>query len=140
MNAAEGIPRQLPALERDSAFFWTAGADGRLHICRCASCGRYLHPPLPRCPLCGGDVGPQPVSGHGRVASFTINLQAWKPGLAVPFVFAAVELAEQRELYVFTNIVGCAPDDVRIGMPVEVQFEPHDDIWLPLFRPDGARR
>src|SRR3546814_5944539 len=38
-------------------------------------------------------------------ASYTINYEAWVPGLQVPFVFAAVELAEQRELYVFTNLL-----------------------------------
>ena len=56
----------------------------------------------------------------------------------MPFVFAAVELAEQAELYVFTNIVGCPPEDVRTGMPVEVIFEQHDEIYLPLFQPAGA--
>jgi uncharacterized OB-fold protein len=80
-------------------------------------------------------MAPQPVSGRGRVASFTINRQPWVPGLAVPFVFAAVELVEQAELYVFTNIVGCAVEAVRIGMSVEVTFEAHGAIHLPLFRP-----
>jgi uncharacterized OB-fold protein len=132
--------RQPPALEPDTAFFWTAGAEGRLKICRCQSCGRYQHPPLPRCPSCGGeDVSPETVSGRGRVATFTINQQPWVPGLATPFVFAAVELAEQAELYVFTNIIGCAPDAVRIGMPVEVSFEPLGEaIYLPMFQPSGA--
>lgn len=140
MSQAASAPvaqRQLPALEPDTEFFWTAGAEGRLKISRCQDCGRYQHPPLPRCPSCGGEVAPEPVSGRARVASYTINQQAWVPGLAVPFVFAAVELVEQAELYVFTNIVGCPPEAVRIGMPVEVIFEPHGDIYLPLFQPTG---
>jgi uncharacterized OB-fold protein len=137
--SAPAAQRQLPALERDTEFFWMAGADGSLLICRCESCGRYLHPPLPRCPTCdGGRVSPAPVSGRGRVASFTVNQQAWVPGLAVPFVFAAVELVEQAELYVFTNIVGCPVEAVRIGMSVEVLFEPHGEVFLPLFQPAGA--
>ncbi|MET0269176.1 MAG: OB-fold domain-containing protein [Sphingomonas sp.] len=131
-------PRTLPALERDSRFYWEAGADGVLRVQRCA-CGRYQHPPLPRCPACGGhDLAPHAVSGRGRVATFTVNAQAWRPGLAVPYVFAAVELAEQAELYVFTNIVGCAPDAARIGLPVEVTFEQAGDVWLPMFRPADA--
>lgn len=144
MSEARSAPpparRQLPALEPDNAFFWTAGAQGRLMISRCQACGRYQHPPLPRCPACGGEaVAPETVSGRGRVATFTVNHQAWAPGLAVPFVFAAVELAEQAELYVFTNIVGCAPDAVRIGMPVEVVFEQLGEVvYLPMFQPAGA--
>jgi uncharacterized OB-fold protein len=125
----------LPALEPESAFFWTAGAQGRLKICRCQSCRRYVHPPLPRCGACGGDTAPEDVSGLGRVATFTVNHQAWRPGMAVPFVFAAVELVEQAELYVFSNIVGCPVEAVRAGLPVEVRFEPHEDVFLPMFQP-----
>lgn len=78
---------------------------------------------------------PSGVSGRGRIASFTINHQQWIPRLAVPFVFAAVELIEQSELYVFTNIIDCRVDNVCIGMAVEVVFERHDDVFLPMFRP-----
>jgi hypothetical protein len=108
-----------------------------MEILRCRDCRRYLHPPLPRCPACGGGVAPEPVSGRARVASFTVNHQPWRPGLAVPYVFAAVELVEQAELYVLTNIVGCPPDAVTIGMPVAVRFERQDDVYLPLFAPAG---
>lgn len=129
-------PRQLPALDPDTAFFWEGGAGGRLVIARCETCARYIHPPLPRCPACGGTPSPAAVSGKARVASFTVNMQPWLPTLPVPYVFAAVELVEQPELYVFTNIVCCPPEAVRIGMPVSVTFLQQDDVYLPLFRPD----
>lgn len=138
-RASDTARRQLPALEDETAFFWAAGAQGRLLICRCGDCRRYQHPPLPRCIACGGlQMNPAPVSGRARVASFTVNHQVWVPNLAVPYVFAAVELIEQPELYVFTNIVGCPVGDVRIGMDVEVVFEQLEDVFLPLFRPIGA--
>jgi uncharacterized OB-fold protein len=66
-----------------------------------------------------------------------VNYQQWVPGLEVPYVFAAVELIEQPELYVFTNIIGCPVEEVRIGMNVEVVFERHDEVYLPMFRPMG---
>jgi len=37
-----------------------------------------------------------------------------------------------------TNIVECPPDAVYVGMPVEVRFEQHDDVWIPLFAPRAA--
>lgn len=136
---SEGAARQLPALDPDTQFFWIAGAEGRLKISRCVACRRFVHPPLPRCAACGSfDLTPAVVSGRGRVASFTVNHQPWLRGLAVPYVFAAVELEEQAELYVLTNIVDCAVDAVRIGMWVRVRFEKQDDVWLPLFRPSDA--
>lgn len=130
--------RKLPELEPDTAFFWTSGEDGKLRIQRCRDCRHYQHPPLPRCPRCHSEaVAPEEVSGEAKVATYTINYEPWLPGLQVPFVFAAVELAEQKELYVFTNIL--APiDAVRIGQPVTVSFERHDDVWLPMFKPVEA--
>jgi uncharacterized OB-fold protein len=126
-------------LDKDQAFFWTAGAQGRLQILRCRHCGRFQHPPLPRCVACGSlEMRPEPVSGQARLKSFTVNHQPWVPGLDLPYVFAVVELIEQPELYVFTNIVGCNAEDVRTGMAVEVTFEKQEDVWLPLFRPRGA--
>jgi uncharacterized OB-fold protein len=129
-------PRQLPAVDPETAFFWASGAENQLQISRCAACGFYIHPPLPNCPECrSAQVTPFPVSGRARVATFTVNHQRWVPGLPVPFVFAAVELIEQPELYVFTNIIGCPVEDVRIGMAVSVVFERHGDIYLPMFQP-----
>lgn len=130
--------RKLPRLEPETEFFWTSGADGQLRIQCCSDCGTWQHPPLPRCPSCGSEqVAPRVTSGKGRIASYTINHERWLPGLEVPFVFAAVELAEQSELYVFTNIL--APiDTIRLGMPVVVEFEHHEDVWLPMFRPHEA--
>ena len=36
-----------------------------------------------------------------------------------------------------TNIIECDNDDLEIGMPVEVQFEECDDVFLPMFKPAG---
>lgn len=130
--------RKLPVIDDETGFFWTGGADGRLMIQRCGDCRRYQHPPLPRCPACHSEaVAPEPVSGRGRVKTLTVNHQAWLPGLPVPFVFAAIELVEQDELYVFSNVLAPS-DEVTMGMLVEVTFEHHEDVWLPLFRPAAS--
>ena len=131
-----GPPRPLPALDQENEPFWTGGADGKLLIARCGDCGNHVHPATDFCPRCEGrDVTPQPVSGRAKVFAFTINHRAWIPGLPVPYVLALVELDEQADIRLPTNIVGCPPEDVRVGMPVEVFFEQHEDIFVPLFRP-----
>jgi len=132
--------RKLPLIEADTAFFWQSGADGVLRIQRCGACGHWQHPPFPRCTACHGEaLSPQPVSGRGRVVTYTVNHEAWLPGLDVPFLFAAVELVEQAELHVFTNLL-MPVDAARIGMAVRVTFEQHEDVWLPLFVPDEDAR
>jgi uncharacterized protein len=129
-------PRKLPQLTRETEAFWTGGKDGQLLIQRCTQCGLYQHPPLPICSACRTEtVGPQAVSGKGKVKTYTVNHQPWLPGLDDPFVFAAVELEEQPELYVFSNILA-PPEAVRSGMRVKVCFEHHEDVWLPMFEPD----
>jgi len=128
----------LPALEPESERFWRACREGRLEITRCAACRWYVHPPRPVCPRCGGrEVAWEPVSGRATVVSYTVNHQRWMPGMDVPYTIGLVELVEQADLRLTTNIVGCAPDAVTIGMPVRVTFQPaSDEIALPLFAPD----
>jgi uncharacterized OB-fold protein len=139
MSETELPERPLPALEPMTEFYWTSGADGQLRIARCQSCRHYIHPPVPFCAACGSlEVAEEAVSGKGRIATYTVNEQQWVPGLEVPYVIAAVELAEQAELYVFANVVGCPADAVRSGMPVEVLFEQHGEIFIPLFQLEGG--
>ena len=131
--------RVLPAPTPETASFWTSGRDGRLRIQRCTQCEYYIHPPTPVCPRCGGRaVEPTVVSGHATVFAVTVNHQAWTPDLQVPYAMAIVELPEQDGLRMSTSIVGCPPDEVRIGMDVTVTFEDHDPLYLPMFAPSGS--
>jgi uncharacterized OB-fold protein len=75
------------------------------------------------------------VSGDGTVYSFTVDHYPFNPSVPVPYVVALVELVEQQDLRLPTNIVDCDPAVVRIGIPVHVAFEPQDDVWVPVFRP-----
>lgn len=75
------------------------------------------------------------MSGRGRVAAYTINRQPWLPGYPPPYVVAMIELAEQPDVRVVSNVVGIAPEAVAPGLEVEVFFEQWEDIWIPLFRP-----
>ena len=134
MSAASPF-RVQPALDDENRFFWTSGEDGRLRFLRCRACRYFLHPPSPRCPRCGSrELAPEAVSGRGEVFSFTVNHQPWD-GATEPWVIALVSFPEQDDLRLTTNIVGCEPDDVRIGMPVQVTFEQHDLVFFPLFEP-----
>ncbi|MET0137759.1 MAG: OB-fold domain-containing protein [Sphingobium sp.] len=133
-----GNVRILPGLDALNRPYWTGGAEGQLLITRCTSCARYQHPPGPDCPVCRAAAEPVPVSGRGRIKSFTINRQKWLPDMATPFVFAAVEIEEQAGLYLCTNIVGCPVEQVDFDMAVEVCFLEQEDVFLPMFRPSSA--
>jgi uncharacterized OB-fold protein len=128
--------RLLPPVDDDNREFWTSGASGRLRLPWCAACDRWVFPPTRTCPGCGGGADYRAVSGKGRVFTFTVNHQPYNPEVPVPYVIAIVELAEQERLRFTTNVVGCPPNEVEIGMPVRVTFEQQGDVFVPIFEPD----
>jgi uncharacterized OB-fold protein len=83
------------------------------------------------------------VSGRATVAAYTINRQNWIPGFEPPYIVAIVELDDEPDVRLITNVVGVPIEDVGIGMAVEVFFEDwtalsgHEEsrVWIPLFRP-----
>jgi hypothetical protein len=124
----------LPQPDQDTAFFWEAAARGELHILRCRACGTYVHYPKPACWKCAGtDLAPERVTGNGSVYSYTVTHQD-VPGYAAPFAVVLVELDEQPGLRMVSRLTDVDPADVRIGMHVEVAFEPAGDVTLPVFR------
>jgi hypothetical protein len=131
--------RLLPDPSAESTPFWTGGANRHLLIHRCNACTRFFHPPAPACFRCRSmDIAPAPVSGRATVATYTINRHRWYEGFPAPYVIAIVELDEQPDVRLTTNIVECPIDDVRIGMRVEVRFERWVDLWIPVFSPVPA--
>jgi uncharacterized OB-fold protein len=136
--------RLAPSPTAESHAFWTGGERGQLLINRCQACGHFFHPPGPACWRCRStDVAPEPVSGRATVAAYTINRQNWIPGFEPPYVVAIVELDDEPDVRLITNVVGVPIEDVRIGMAVEVFFEDwtamsgdeDSRVWIPLFSP-----
>jgi uncharacterized protein len=129
--------RMLPTPTTESQPFWEALARHELAVQRCDSCGRFWFPPANRCQHCWSDAFTwTPVSGRGRLFSFTVFRRAYAAELAhqLPYVVGVVELDEGPRL--ITNVIGCAPGRVRVDMPVEVVFEDlADGVVLHAFRP-----
>jgi uncharacterized OB-fold protein len=129
--------KPLPRVDEESRGYWEALARHELYFQRCRSCGTKRFPPRAVCPAClSSSTEWVRATGKGTVYTFTVTHQNQAPGFRdeLPYVFAIVELAEG--VRVVTNVVGCPPDAVRIGMPVEVVFEDvTPEITLPKFRP-----
>ena len=136
--------RLAPSPTAESQAFWTGGRQGQLLINRCRACGHFFHPPGPACWRCRStDVAPEPVSGRATVAAYTVNRQNWIPGFEPPYIVAIVELDDEPDVRLITNVVGVPIENVGIGMAVEVFFEDwtalsgdeDSRVWIPLFRP-----
>ncbi|MBS0580896.1 MAG: bifunctional MaoC family dehydratase/OB-fold nucleic acid binding domain-containing protein [Proteobacteria bacterium] len=119
--AAMKPPHPRPAITADSAFFWDGLNQRRLLIRRCGQCARLHHPPGPMCPVCHSQQwSVLEASGRGTVHSYVIVHQPQMPGFRYPLPVALVDLEEGVRLV--ANLSGVGPEQVRIGMPVEVEF------------------
>ena len=132
--------KPLPRIDEETKGYWEACQRRELVVQRCLDCGRLRHYPRALCPACLSQrVEWVRCSGRGTVYTFTVTHQNQSPGFrdALPYVLAYVELEEGVRL--LTNIVECAPEAVRIGMPVAVVFEDATpEVTLPKFKPaDG---
>ncbi|MFD4596400.1 OB-fold domain-containing protein [Streptomyces sp. NPDC058464] len=131
-----GAARPRPVTAPETEFFWTSGRDGRLRFRTCGSCSSLIHPPQPVCRYCRGRAdGLREVSGRATLIGFTVNHRFPFPGLPTPFLVAQVAIEEDPRVRLTTNVVGCTPEELRLGMRMEAVFEQVADVWLPLFRP-----
>ena len=118
------LPTPTPLVTTANKEFWDATAEGRFQLQRCTDCDIVLWFPRRQCSTCWNEnLATFDASGKGTVYSFTIVRKgAMDYKDASPFVIAYVELEEGPR--VMTNIVGCDPESVTVGMPVEMVF--HD--------------
>ena len=141
------MPRHFPMPDLDwepTREFWAAAQRGELSIPRCASCDTYQWYPPESCRCCGSqDLAWTPVSGRGTLYSWAVVRRGLaKPFAAkVPYVTGLVALDEDPAVRIVTNLVDCAPEDLRMGMPVRVVFRPLSfpdtpgEITAPMFIP-----
>jgi uncharacterized OB-fold protein len=130
--------RPRPGITHDNAFFWEGVRQGELRIQRCAECGRLRHPPGPMCPSCRSLRWEAiRASGRGHVYSFVVHHHPRIPPFPPAHPVALIELEEGTRLV--ADLVRVEPSRVRIGMPVEVEFNAVDEeLVLPQFRPVEA--
>ena len=115
--------------------FWAGVDRGELVRPVCGRCGRSFFTPRVICPFCRWERWSyEPSAGHGTVYSYTVVHRPPEPAFEAPYVLAIVDVTEGWHL--LTWIVDCAPEQVHIGMEVEVRFVPGaDGATLPAFAP-----
>lgn len=133
---SEATAKPLPQISAEMAPFFEAARRQQLVVQRCRGCGTLRFPARDRCSAClGREVEWVPVSGRGTVFSFTVMHQVYHPGFAAEVPYAVVLVALDEGPRMISNVVGCPPSDIHIGMPVEVVFETvSSEVTLPKFR------
>jgi uncharacterized OB-fold protein len=130
-------PIPAPTMDPDNQAFWEGVREEKLVFQRCKGCGSWCHPPRPMCPKCRSvDKEWSPSSGKGKVHSWVTYQASPHPGFKAPYSVVLVELDEG--VRVISNLVDVKPEEIVMGLPVEVIFEPvTDEVVLPKVRKAG---
>ena len=134
-------PKPAPQPDEASQPFWDGAAERRLVIQQCQECSHYLYPPNVVCRWCLSEkLEPRTMSGRGTLYSFATVSQPFHVGWAseVPYSIGYVSLEEEPAVRMITRVVGAPADSLRVGMPLEVDFEDRGSYAVPQFRPAGA--
>jgi uncharacterized OB-fold protein len=119
--------------------FWDGCRAGELRIQRDPATGRHHWPPKPAS-FRGGGLEWIAASGRGTVFSYVVAHEPFLPAFRhlLPLVLVLVELEEGPRLV--GSMVGCAPGEVRFGLPVRVRFKTlNERVTLPVWEPDPTR-
>jgi uncharacterized OB-fold protein len=133
----------LPLLEGDEGSqFWQGCARGELLVQACAACGRRRMPPRPMCPYCRSTERRwEAMSGQATVWSYVVVHPPLLPAYAelAPYNVVVVALDDDPTIRFVGNLVDSPdaainsvdPATIAIGTPVEVVFQPVDDVTFP---------
>jgi len=123
--------------------YWEAARQHELQLQRCRSCDRFQHFPAPICSTCGGrDLYFDRVAGSGTIYSFIVVHHVVTRGFEdrAPYVVAWIELPEQANLRVLSDIVDCQPSELALDLQVEVFFDDvTEEFTIPRFRLTSTR-
>ena len=129
--------KPLPVADVDSDEFWNGCHRHELLLQRCEQCHSFHYPPAPICPQCFSmNLKWEKASGKGEVYTYTIVRRPLSPEWEkdVPYTVGVIQLNEGVRMV--SNVIGCKPEDISIGMKVEVAFEDvTENISLPKFKP-----
>jgi uncharacterized protein len=134
-TAAEAVPdRPLPSLdEPDTAPFWTATRSHKLTYQVCLDCGAVVFYPRRHCTGClSAELDWRESAGLGTVYTFTVIRQHGQPYFRsrLPYVVGWIDLAEGFRM--MAEILASVAD-VAVGQQVQVSWEDHAGLSIPVF-------
>ena len=132
--------RMEPPVTETTQPFWDATKEKRFLVQWCIDCAQPVFFPREVCPRClGSDLEWRAGAGRGVVYAVTVEYKPQNPAMAerAPYAVALVDLDDGIRM--LSNVVGCPPEDITVGMPVQVTWEElSDGRHLPLFEPVGG--
>jgi uncharacterized OB-fold protein len=130
------LPEGIPEWQQP---FWDSLRQHDIRVQRCTDCGTYRYHPKEKCARCPSRRAEwAPISGKGVIYTYTVVRRAPTGAYAsdVPYTIVHATMAEGFRM--IGPLSGLAPEDVRIGLPVELDYQDVTADWTLLcFKPDG---
>ncbi len=135
----QAYAKPLPALEGLTGEFYAWCRRHELRFQRCAACDAWRHVPRERCPACASAEWVwTPSSGRGAIFTWVVAARSMHPAFQADAPYAAVVIEMKEGVRLASQVVDCPPDELAIGLPVEVVFDDvTPDVTLPKFRRAG---
>lgn len=133
------VTRPLPKLqELDTRDFWLATKDKKFTYQKCDDCSEVIFYPKSHCTGCTGtNLSWQTSQGKGTVYSFSVVRQSYHPFFRnkTPYAVAWIDMDEGPRI--LSNVIGVEDPltEVKIGQKVVVDWEEHEEVNIPLFKP-----
>lgn len=120
--------KPIPVKTQDNQPYWDAADRHELVLQKCETCNSYNHPPGPACAKCGSVELSWESQGNditGTIYSYVVSYRPFLPGFQddLPTIIVVVELDNLQEVRIIGNVLGCAPEEVKIGMPVKMIWQ-----------------
>ncbi|MBV1906976.1 MAG: Zn-ribbon domain-containing OB-fold protein [Pseudomonadales bacterium] len=131
------IKRPLPRVnELDTKDFWTATKQNEFRYQQCDSCATVIFYPRRHCTGCtSGKLQWKVSAGKGTVYTYSVVRQSYHPFFrtVAPYTVAWIDLDEGPRI--LSNVIGISADEVSIGLRVQIEWEEHEELHIPLFKP-----
>lgn len=126
--------------EHDTQAFWEGAKAGELRYQTCDACKGVVFTPRSHCTECGSTrLTTRASKGLGTVYTYSVVRQNRSPAFADLGAYAVAYVDLDEGFRMLSGIVGVGDPtkEVKIGMRVQVEFEPQDsgEYPVPVFRP-----
>jgi uncharacterized OB-fold protein len=111
--------------------FYAFCSQKKLMGVKCEECGALYAIPKPLCLKCSSKkLSWVPFKGVGKLASYTIvHIPHPRFQNEAPYILGVIELEESVKL--LARIKNVKPEDIKIGMPLKVDFEKSESETWP---------
>ncbi|WP_226036047.1 Zn-ribbon domain-containing OB-fold protein [Aquibacillus saliphilus] len=134
MNKYADLTVPGPTITPISKPFWDAIEQGEFILQHCKDCQKWVFYPRSHCPHCwSNQLEWKQASGKAQLKTWSTVHRAGHPAwqAITPYIVGVVELEEGPSM--MTHLLVDAPNQLKIGDPLNVHYVQCNDTWLPFF-------